>query len=372
MKWLELFAGAGGAATGLRNAGHTALACVEWDTDACATLEAAGHPAVQADLREWSWDGDQPDAMWSSFPCQCFSIAGKRRGVQDERNGWPWTVRLLDETRPQWFVGENVAGLLQHSSKHCGNSAHCPGCYLHRVIRQDLAARFAWVGWRILDAADYGVPQHRRRVILVAGPHSIRWPEPTHGEHPLDLFGRRLLPLPPMGEALGLRCELDHSRNTEANPTQERVRPSTEPAPAIGGKGNQMVRIIGGGHNPNGPGDARRYRDLTNEPSTTIAAQHGGGASNAGPFVVWDKPAPTVTTTEVKDTRGKYMSGGPDRASDALWLATGRRRLTPDECATLQGFPDGYPFQGTKEARYRQIGNAVPPRLAEVVVRSLG
>lgn len=112
----------------------------------------------------------------------------------------------------------------------------------------------------------------------------------------------------------------------------------------------------------------RRYNDLTHRPSTTIAAQMAG---NAGPFV-FEGPAPCVTTTEVKGTRRPHGNGGHDRASDALWEGTAgtRRRLTVEECATLQGFPDGHPWQGrTKVSRYRQVGNAVPPALAQAVAQ---
>lgn len=81
-------------------------------------------------------------------------------------------------------------------------------------------------------------------------------------------------------------------------------------------------------------------------------------------------------TTEVKGTRasrssGWTFNGGPDRASDATFLATGLRRVSETEAARLQGFPEGWPFQGTSLARYRQIGNAVPPLLAEAALRAL-
>lgn len=363
MRWLELFAGAGGAALGIRAAGGEALACVEYDADACATLDAAGFPAVRADLRTWSWMGERPDALWSSFPCQAWSQAGARRGAQDDRNGWPWTVRAIDETRPTWLVCENVRGLTMHSRKGHGDPLTCPGCYLERVILPDLRQRYAWVDHRVLDAAEFGVPQHRRRLFILAGPRPVRWPEPTHSDPAKiapSLFGE-LRPWVSMGEALSLTVGavsvgrsdnsddkhaarpiclpvatvgtsgnayfvLDSSRNTPANPNQERPTPSTEPAPTVGGKGNQMIRAI-------------------------------------------DRPSATVSATEVKGASADPRKR--NRASDTLALGTGRRRLTVEECAILQDFPPDHPFQGTKTAGYRQVGNAVPPRMAELLARAV-
>jgi len=197
---------------------------------------------------------------------------------------------------------------------------------------------------------------------------------------------------------------------------------------AAGGSTRPMIetRVFGGGTNPHGPAaeHERTLRDLTDEPCTTIAAQTGGGAGNAGPFVVTtsqtsqvgpvksrrrepvegsvdapapavraqqgtglcltraaseperlDRPAPCVTAVEGKGSNDSYR--GPDerpklnKASDAMWLATGRRRLTVEECATLCAFPDGYPFQGTKTARYRQVGNCVVPPCAEAIGRAV-
>ena len=376
---IELFAGAGGAALGLHRAGLDALLHIEWDEDAASTLRRADlGPVWQGDVREWTATTAHhfkgTDLLWSSFPCQAWSTAGKRLGAQDERNGWPWTVDAIDAIRPTWVACENVKGLTQHRKKaNCDrNGSHpedCPGCYLLGVILPQLRERFEWVSWRVLDAADYGVPQHRKRLIILAGPHEVEWPEATHGPG-------AALPYVTMGEALGFDCTVDHMRNTPANPRQERVRPSSEPSPAIGGKGNQIIRVIGGGSNPSRPGGKRTFRDLTDGPSTTIAAQVGGGAGNAGPFVVkyLDKPAPTVNAGEVKgSTLVNRTDGNPrlNRASCALHHDTGRRRLTVEECAILQDFPADHPWQGTKTSRYRQVGNAVPPRLAEVIARAI-
>lgn len=343
MKALELFAGAGGAALGLRQAGVEALACVEWDDAAVATLKAAGFPAVQADLKTWSWDGDRPDLLWSSPPCQVWSMAGNREGAKDtDRNGWPWTLRLIDETAPTWFVMENVKGLTMHTEATCGSVEECAGCYLDGAILAELGKRYASVQNVVLNAADYGVPQHRRRLIVVAGPRPIRWPEPTHAApgRTLGLFGE-LLPWVTMGEALCVRCA---------------KKDNDDPAPV----------------------KYRRIIEMTNSPACAVPALYDPNLG--GQAFVLLQPAPTVTTTEVKGTRGEAMHGytargcqrgGIDRASDALWLSTGRRRLTVAECARLQDFPPDHPWQGTKADQYRQVGNAVPPTLARVVIEAI-
>ncbi len=348
MRCLELFAGAGGAALGLERAGLHHAALCEWDRDACATLRAAGlGPVVEGDVRDLdaiaaAVGADPVDALWSSFPCQAFSTAGKRLGAADERNGWPWTIAAIDRFRPAWFLGENVRGLLLHTGG-CGfaggqeglfakpDPTRCPGCYFERVILPDLRASFACVGWWVLDAADFGVPQHRRRVILWAGPAPLTEPAPTHGPG-------RPLPWVSMGEAL-------------------------QPLPS--------TLYVGAGTNPHGPGKAheRTERDITDEPAPTVTAERIG---NAGQWPILGRPSPTVSA--VGEQKGSGPGGNPEkmqRASDALYLATGRRRLTTAECAVLQDFPAGHPFQGGSGAQYRQIGNAVPPRLAELVGRAL-
>lgn len=274
MRWVELFAGAGGAALGIERAGIEHAALCEWDPDACATLRAAGlGPVVEGDVRDLdaieAVAGPGPlDGLWSSWPCQPDSTAGRRLGDDDPRDGWPATMAAVDRFRPRWFLGEQVAGSLQN-----GRNAQAVAW---------LRTRFHHAGHWVLRASDFGVPQDRVRVIVWAGPAPLCPPRLSHG----------VLGGPPVvswGDALGFSEGL-------------------------------------------------------------LYAAGRTGMSPPRPF---SRPAATITS-----------------AGTAYLVAPGvDRRLTCDESAALQGFPAGYPFQGTDTNQRRQVGNAVPPALAEVVAR---
>lgn len=368
----ELFAGGGGAALGLHRAGWEHLACVDHDPDACATLAAAGLPALQADLSTpdgrgavlASLGGRHVDLLWASPPCQPWSTAGKRGGHEDARDGWPWTLAMIDEVRPTWLLAENVPGMLDRRGR-----PH------FEALLVELRSRFAQVGWWLLDSADYAVPQRRRRVFVWAGPAPVAPPPRTHAQPPTHiLLGLR--PWVTMGEALP-HLATGRLVGGGGNPAPSRGRYSRterdltdEPSTTIGGpSGNAApsVEVLVAARRTTGQGHAPRTLD---EVAPTLHTSQGGHALLA-------RPSPTVTAQEVRGTRasassGWTMHGGPDRASDAAWLATGRRRLTPEECAALQAFPADHPWRArTKESLYRLIGNAVPPPLAEAVAQAV-
>jgi len=370
LRLVDLFAGAGGASIGAKRAGFRLVAAVEWNADACAThrVTLPDCPVFEGDVRDF--EPPAAEVWWASPPCQPFSKAGKRKGAADDRNGWPWLWDAYDRAvhKPHTIVCENVVGSLHHTKKpgRCGSPSKCAGCYWEQKVLEAARARFAHVDYRVLNCADFGVPQARRRVILVCSDKPYTWPTPTHGpttDQPWVSMGealgarcvsvatahssgvpmseRRLVDLTDrpsltigarMGMGSGIPFVMDGMRNTPQNPRQERVRGSDEPAPTIGTKGNAIISVG-----------------------------------------ILDRPAPTVDTCEIKGQT--VMVGGKlrrvNRASDALFLGTGRRRLTIEECAILQDL-EGVDFQGkTKKSRYAQVGNAVPPRLAEVVLRPL-
>ena len=176
---VTLFAGAGGADVGLKDTGWHGKLMVERDPPAAATLVAAreqGFIDGEVIRGRCELGGLHPlarrrDCCGAASPCQGFSPSGKGKGIEDERDGWPGTVRAIDQLQPRWFIGENSANL-----------ARAHRCTLTNVLLADLRKRFAYADYRVLSAADYGVPQMRKRVIIVAGPKPIRWPEPTHVE----------------------------------------------------------------------------------------------------------------------------------------------------------------------------------------------
>lgn len=403
MKAVSIFSGAGGFDLAARAAGVEVLRSVERDADCCATLAAAGfHPTCEdvGNVGKWGQGLGPVDLVFGGPPCQPFSVAGKGEGGNDERDGFPAAIEATRVLRPRWLVLENVGGFLF--------SRFAP--YREQLLHQ-LSALFPVVScWR-LDAADFGVPQHRRRVFIIAGPAKVRPPAQTHCDpRKGSLFGQ--IPWNGWGPALGLTEARLCSYSTHGAAVVERsvveyppeLPAKTIPASRTGLNGGGTL-WLDSGQRPERGGVRVPSMIPPEQPAPTVRAQQGTGytlwgagvtgmgrphdeyepapsvttkgmAYVAGPRYPPHLPAPSVTTSEVKGTRASHASGwsfhgGADRASDALWLETGRRRLTVAECAILQDFPVGYPFAGSGESQYRQVGNAVPVRLGAAVLSAV-
>ena len=312
MKILDLFCGAGGASLGIHRAGHDVHGFDFWPV-AVETHNDNGLPATVLDL---SVDDPphpgEPFAMWASPPCQPFSAAGGGAGEFDDRDGFPWLLRIVGNLRPDVVFVENVKGLTFETHRDYFSSVLAS---LH-----DLGYE---VAWRVLNAADCGVPQTRERCIIVARRDGdrIAWPMPTHTERE-GMFTRRWVT---MAEALGWGM-------------------TGRPFPTI------PAREDGGGPRMDGVGGTGARRALYAE-------------RDAGDWTL-ARPATTINGDPRVSAPGHHDPAvSESQQADAI-------RLTIAELATLQGFPHGWTWCGTKTAQAKQIGNAVPPALAEAIVRA--
>lgn len=297
---LEMCAGAGGQALGLEQAGFDHQGLVEIDPHCCATLRA-NRPewsVFEEDLRifkERAADFRGVDLVAGGLPCPPFSVAGKQLGPRDERNLFPDALDIIDSVRPRAVMIENVRGFLGAVFQD-----------YREGLKKQLRALGYTTDWRLLNASDFGVPQLRPRVIIVAiksdQAELFDWPEPD-SHNPLSV-----------GEVLH---DLMASR---------------------GWRG------------------AAAWRKRADEIAPTLV---GGSKKHGGP---------DLGPTRAKQAWASLGVNGlslADEAPDRDFV--GMPRLTVPMVARLQGFPDDWQFVGRKTAAYRQVGNAFPPPVARSV-----
>jgi len=316
---LDIFCGAGGLSIGLTAAGVEVVGGVEKDADAAATW-AESHPGASIILGDistvdWAqWDG--VDLVVGGPPCQPWSTGGLRLGEADERDGWPAFVSAIERLRPRAFIAENVAGLAE-------------GAMRPRWLRltEELASLRYSVSAKVLNAADYGVPQKRRRCMVVGlrdDDTSFVFPAPTHGPGGSS-------PWRTAGSVIGVEAV--------GTPNTSIVTYASNP---------DLRRDPYGGHVYNGGG---RPINL-DAPAPTLLASMGG---NRTPWVDVDGIVP--------EYHAHLVNGGSPRSG----RVPGARRITVVEAALLQTFEASTAFTGSRSSQYRQIGNAVPPLLAAKV-----
>lgn len=319
---VDLFAGAGGLSLGLRMAGWRIRCAVEQSEDFIAThrrnMPDAEHLCV--DVREVDFGMFTPlGLLVGGPPCQPFSVSGKQLGSDDERDMVPEFVRAVKQARPTFFLLENVAGLT--------TPRFLP--YLRQQV-----ARLEALGYdtfmKVLDAADYGVPQKRLRLFIVGTPKGCKFafPRPTHGPN-----GK--LPYVSVRECL------------EDCPTD-----TPNLAKVVYAKNPVLRRSPYAGMLLNGKGRPLNLR----APSKTIPATAGGNRTH-----ILDR------TGVLRKYHAHLMAGGSPRTGEVA----GCRRLTLRESARIQTFPDDFEFVGRKSRQFCQVGNAVPPLLAKAVGQAL-
>jgi DNA (cytosine-5)-methyltransferase 1 len=324
---VELFAGGGGLALGMEQAGLESVFLNELDKHACKTLRY-NRPhwnVVEGDISkvDFSTIKQDVDVLTGGFPCQAFSYAGKSLGFEDTRGTLFFEMaRAIKELQPKVFLAENVRALITHE-----------GGQTLSVIK-DVIEELGYVleDPRVLKAIFYKVPQKRERLILVgirrdlAQGKKFDWPSPY----------KRIMTLKDAFE----KGELFDSK-VEESPGQEYAQRKKE----------IMAQVPPGGY----------WRNLTPELQKEYMKGSyllGGGKTGMARRLSMDEPSLTLTTSPAQNQTERCH---PEHT----------RPLQIREYARIQTFPDNWEFQGTLTAAYKQIGNAVPVNMAAALGRSL-
>ncbi|MDZ7577562.1 MAG: DNA cytosine methyltransferase [Candidatus Nanopelagicales bacterium] len=340
---VDLFAGAGGLSLGFARAGlgFTPVLGVEVDAAAARTFQGNFGCEVYDGPIEGVDVFPEADVVVGGPPCQGFSPLGRDR--DDASRGqlnelWRHYLSAVREIRPRAFVIENVPQF-QRSTQFAD---------LLQVMRQDPDLTSYAYSFGVLNAADYGVPQSRRRGILMAvrDADHVPWPPtPTHG--PDSLTG---LPHRTVRDAIG-----DLPVGTRGFDV------------SIGSEGEQLLHF---GRRPR-PASIERYRSIPEGGNRFDLAlrrpdllsrcwrEKPSGTSDVMGRLWWDRPSVTIRTEFFKPEKGRYLH------------PSAHRPISHREAARLQTFPDDFVFEGNKIEIARQIGNAVPVALGEALARHL-
>lgn len=379
IKSLELFCGTGGLALGLHQAGFEPTALIEWDKNSCNNINyniSNGFNGVQkwhiiqedARLLEYQKIGNDVQFITGGPPCQPFSLGGKHMAYSDRRDMFPEAVRAVREIRPIGFIFENVKGLLRKSFSNYFNYIMLQLTYPDIVKTNDMD----WeehlrileqhhtstnhnhveynVMFRLLNAADYGVPQIRQRVIIVGFRKdiSVNWSFPLSSHCKEDLLYDKYISgvyweeheissksheeISPVEKDYLLKYFNEHPHKSRWQTVRDALKDL--PDPSFGESSNFF--------NHNFRGGAKTY------------AGHSGSTM--------DKPSKTI----------KAGAHGVPGGENMICLDNGMTRYyTVRESARIQTFPDDYQFCSSWTESMRQIGNAVPVKLAKVIGNSI-
>ena len=379
MKSIELFAGAGGLGMGLHRAGFHPVTVVERDAYCCDTIRrnqglerslVSDWPLVEGDVRtvDFRIHEGRVDLISGGPPCQPFSLGGKHKAYDDTRDMFPEAIRAVREARPRAFVFENVKGLTRASFRNyfeyirlqlehpdlTGRVDEDWTGHLARLERHHIHGARGGLNYRVvtrvLNAANYGVPQRRERVLFVGfrDDLDIDWnfPIETHGADALlwDQFG---------DSSYWDRHKIASKARPAPEDRAERAKRLGQSPPtcawrtvrdAISDLPDPEFDLVGARRIPNHrfQAGARSYQGHTGSPL--------------------DEPAKTLKAGVHGVPGGENMLAKPDGEV---------RYFTARESARLQTFPDEFIFHGSWSETMRQLGNAVPVRLAETIGRDV-
>lgn len=322
---IELFAGAGGLALGLEQAGIESVLLNEIDKHACNTLRV-NRPSwnvVEGDVAKINFENyrGKVDLVTGGFPCQAFSYAGKKLGFEDTRGTLFFEfARAIKETQPTIAVGENVRGLLNHDS----------GKTLRGMISVLNELGYDVIPPKVLKAIFFRVPQKRERLIIVAikkgSTLDFQWPQPEKTIYSLQ-------------DALKAGVLYD----TDVPISAGQAYPKR--------KKEILEQVPQGGY----------WRDLPEALQKEYMLKSfylGGGKTGMARRMSWQEPSLTLTCSPAQKQTERCH---PEET----------RPFTVREYARIQTFPDTWNFEGSMHSQYKQIGNAVPVNLAKALGQSL-
>ncbi|MCO5231044.1 MAG: DNA (cytosine-5-)-methyltransferase [Chitinophagales bacterium] len=324
-KVLELFAGAGGLAVGMEKAGLKCVALNEIDKHACETLRKnrPNWNVLEGDIKNFNFSEyhNQVDVVTGGFPCQAFSYAGKRLGLEDARGTLFYEfARAVKEVNPPICIGENVKGLLSHDN----------GKTLQGMISILDEIGYNVVPVEVLRAINYKVPQKRERLILVGVRKDIelkyKYPKPYKKIYNLEDALKK-------GELF-----------------------ETSVPKSLGAKYPESKKVVLDLVPPKG-----YWRDLPIDIQKDFMGASfylGGGKTGMARRIGWDEPCLTLTCSPAQKQTERCH---PDET----------RPFTVREYARIQTFPDDWQFSGPMAQQYKQIGNAVPVNLGREVGYSI-
>lgn len=351
LRVLDLFAGAGGLTAGMHaaSARFRTVRAVELEPEAAATYQANyGDVVYCGPIQTWLEQEEVPevDVVVGGPPCQGFSTLGKR-DVDDERNLlWRYYAETVRRARPQYFVMENVPAFLKSPQFSVFTEAFAPGGALEEYEFEA----------RVLNAADYGAAQVRKRVVVL-GRHrdasAVVMPNATH--------------TPEMYRTVRDAFEGDGRQAVPRHAAEFELPPGTV---------DRFGRTMPGVFKASDLHVGRSYTDLSLERFRAIPygggrfdlpdelkapcwRKHRTGSGDVMGRLVWEKPSVTIRTEFFKPEKGRYLH------------PTQHRAITHFEAARIQGFDDDYKFVGSRTAIARQIGNAVPIPLGKALGREI-
>lgn len=345
---ISLFSGAMGLDLGLKKAGLNIVLGQDSNLDCVATMKANGCNVYAGDIREIDPQNlleqakmqiGEPFLICGGPPCQPFSTAGKRLGINDPRGSlFMEFIRMIDYIRPRFFVMENVKGIMSAPLKHIpikDRDANYKRDEFGTVLDVVLS-EFKKLGYKtvygVLDAVNYGSPQFRERFILIGSRdcEKIFLPFPTHFQtHQNPEYRWRTI--------ADVFNDINPNDNEVATLSEERM---------------EYLRQIPEGGN---------WRDLpADQTKGAMGGAYTSGGGKAGFYrrLSFNQPSPTVVTS-------------PVQKATMMCHPTENRPLSVRECARIQQFPDDWIFMGATVAKYRQIGNAVPVGLGEAIGKAI-